>query len=62
MRELRNSLAPAYDRALTYNPYMVQLAQLPNMSEGCWNAANELTAACGGIGVESAPAKKGKRR
>jgi len=62
MRELRNSLAPAYDRALIYNPYQVQLAQLPTLTDTCWNALNELTVRCGGAGAENAPAKKGKRR
>lgn len=61
MRELRNSLAPSFDRPLTYNPYLVQVAQLPNLSDECWNRNDELTARCGGTGGEE-PARKGKRR
>jgi hypothetical protein len=62
MRELRNSLAPTFDRPLTYNPYLVQVAQLPNLSDECWNRSDELTARCGGTGGEQAPSRKGKRR
>lgn len=51
MRELRNSLAPAYERALTYNPYIVQLPPPPNLSPECWNKKNELRIACGGSGA-----------
>jgi hypothetical protein len=51
MRELRNSLAPTSDRALTYNPYLVQLPPPPNFAEACWNKRNELRAACGGTGA-----------
>lgn len=61
MRELRNSLAPAFDRPLTYNPYLVQVAQLPNMSPDCWNRGGELLARCGGAGSEDT-GRKGKRR
>jgi hypothetical protein len=63
MRELRNSLAPASDRPLTYNPYLVQLAQLPTLSDDCWNASNELIVRCGGTAGEDNGRKgKGKRR
>jgi hypothetical protein len=61
MRELRNSLAPAFDRPLTYNPYLVQLPQLPSLSAECWNRNGELTVRCGGAGTESAPDKKRRR-
>lgn len=61
IREVRNSLAPAADRPLAYNPYSVQLPQLPNLGDDCWNRNNELTARCGGAGGEDG-ARKGKRR
>jgi hypothetical protein len=51
MRELRNSLAPASDKALTYNPYVVQLPALPSFAETCWNKRNELRTICGGTGA-----------
>jgi hypothetical protein len=51
IREVRSSLAPAFDKPLTYNPYLVQVPQLPNLGEECWNKKNELTVRCGGSGA-----------
>jgi hypothetical protein len=50
MRELRNSLVPAYDpMPLRYNPYTIRLAQLPPLEAECWSRkANELLIRCGG--------------
>jgi hypothetical protein len=62
MRELRNSLAPAFDRPLTYNPYLVQLPPLPNLTDECWNRNDELTARCGGTGAEGGQDGKKKRK
>ena len=58
MREVRNSLAPAFDKPLTYNPYLVQLPPLPNLTDACWNGNNELTVRCGGTGAEGPTGKK----
>jgi hypothetical protein len=51
MRELRNSLAPASDKALSYNPYVVRLPAPPSFSPACWNKRNELRTICGGTGA-----------
>jgi hypothetical protein len=61
MRELRNSLAPSADRPLAYNPYLVQLAPLPNLADECWNRNDELTARCGGSGAEGSDNRKRRR-
>jgi hypothetical protein len=61
MRELRNSLAPAADRPLAYNPYLVQLAPLPNLTDECWNRSDELTVRCGGTGAEGGDNRKRRR-
>jgi hypothetical protein len=58
IREVRSSLAPAFDKPLAYNPYVVQVPQLPNLGEDCWNKANELTARCGGAGGEDTGKKR----
>jgi len=48
MRELRNSLVPAYERPLAYNPYAIQMPQLPELREECFNKKNRLKKKCGG--------------
>ena len=48
MRELRNSLVPAYDRGLTYNPYQIKMPQLPELREECYDKKNRLRKRCGG--------------
>jgi hypothetical protein len=60
LRELRNSLAPSADRPLVYNPYLVQVPTLPNLTDPCWNGNDELTVRCGGAGSEGSA--KGKKR
>jgi hypothetical protein len=62
MRELRNSLAPSADRPLVYNPYLVQLPPLPNLTDECWNKNDELTVRCGGSGAEGGQDNRKKRR
>jgi hypothetical protein len=37
MRELRNSLVPAYDRSLAYNPYTIRLEPLPPFADACYD-------------------------
>ena len=61
IREVRSSLAPTADRPLTYNPYLVQVPQLPNLSEECWNGNDQLTIRCGGAGEEDKGRKKKRR-
>jgi hypothetical protein len=48
MRELRNSLVPAYERGLTYNPYQIRMPQLPELREECFDKKNRLRKRCGG--------------
>ncbi len=48
MRELRNSLVPAYDRGLTYNPYQIRMPALPQLNEECFDKKNRLRKRCGG--------------
>ena len=48
MRELRNSLVPAYDRVLTYNPYQIRTPALPQLNEECFDKKNRLRKRCGG--------------
>lgn len=48
MRELRNSLVPAYDRGLNYNPYQVRMPALPELREECFDKKNRLRKRCGG--------------
>jgi len=61
MRELRNSLAPSADRPLVYNPYLVQVAALPNLTDACWNGSDELLGQCGGTGTASSDKRKKRR-
>lgn len=46
MRELRNSLIPAYDRIGVYNPYFIRQVVLPPLRKECWNRRNELVRKC----------------
>jgi hypothetical protein len=48
MRELRNSLVPAYDRGLTYNPYQIRMPTMPELREECYDKKNRLRKRCGG--------------
>jgi hypothetical protein len=48
MRELRNSLVPAYDRPLTYNPYQIKMPPMPELREECFDKKNRLRKRCGG--------------
>jgi hypothetical protein len=46
MRELRNSLVPAYDRIGVYNPYTIRKAVVPPMDEKCWDKKGQLSKKC----------------
>ena len=48
MRELRNSLVPAFDRGLTPNPYQISMPALPELREECFDKKNRLRKRCGG--------------
>jgi hypothetical protein len=48
MRELRNSLVPAYDRGLVYNPYQIRMPTLPPLEERCFDKKGRLVRSCGG--------------
>lgn len=49
MRELRNSLVPAYDRGLlTYNPYQIRMPALPELRDECFDKKDRLRKRCGG--------------
>jgi hypothetical protein len=48
IRELRNSLIPAWDRRPGYNPYRIHLASFPSLSQECWDKKNRLRTRCGG--------------
>jgi hypothetical protein len=48
MRELRNSLVPAYDRPLAYNPYQIRMPAMPELREECFDKKNRLRKRCGG--------------
>lgn len=48
MRELRNSLVPAYDKGLTYNPYQIRMPALPELRAECFDKKNRLRKRCGG--------------
>jgi hypothetical protein len=50
IRELRNSLVPAYDRGLTYNPYEIRMPTLPPLDPRCYDKKNRLSKKCGGTG------------
>jgi len=46
MRELRNSLVPAYDTAPVYNPYAIRLTALPPLQADCWDKKDQLLPRC----------------
>lgn len=46
MRELRNSLIPAYDRGPAYNPFVIRHAVIPPLGADCWTKKNELRDRC----------------
>ncbi len=47
MRELRNSLVPAYERsALVYNPHLISLPAMPVLDEACYDKKNRLKKKC----------------
>jgi hypothetical protein len=50
MRELRNSLVPAYDpHPVRYSPYTIRFEPLPPLDAECWSKKqNELLIRCGG--------------
>jgi hypothetical protein len=50
MRELRNSLVPAYDPTLAvYNPYVIATMDFPPFAPECWSKkSNALLIRCGG--------------
>jgi hypothetical protein len=47
LRELRNSLVPAYDRfPLRYDPRLIRLPALPPLQNSCWDKKNQLKKKC----------------
>ena len=46
LRELRNSLVPAYERLLVYNPYSIRLPEVPPLDERCWDRKDRLKSSC----------------
>jgi hypothetical protein len=46
MRELRNSLVPVQEAAMTYNPYSITAPALPPLREDCWDKKGQLKAKC----------------
>ena len=46
MRELRNSLVPAYDKIGNYNPSTIRQAVIPPMDPKCWDKKNRLVKRC----------------
>jgi hypothetical protein len=47
LRELRNSLVPAYDRMrYTYNPQVIRLPTLPPLDQACYDKKNRLKKKC----------------
>ncbi len=48
MRQLRNSLVPAGDRTLVYNPQQIRQPTLPELREECFDKKNRLRKRCGG--------------
>jgi hypothetical protein len=50
MRELRNSLVPAYDKAPVANPYAIRLPPVPPLRADCWHKKkNQLLPKCAGL-------------
>lgn len=48
MRELRNSLVPAFEKRLVYNPYSIRLAAIPPLRSECWSKKNQFLQKCAG--------------
>ena len=46
MRELRNSLVPAYDQVGTYSPQTIRQPVLPSLDPKCWDRKNRLVKRC----------------
>jgi hypothetical protein len=46
MRELRNSLVPAYDRIGVYNPHTIRQAVIPPLDPKCWDKKGRLAKKC----------------
>ncbi|HEY0627583.1 MAG TPA: hypothetical protein VGD10_12765 [Allosphingosinicella sp.] len=46
MRELRNSLTPAYDSIGTYNPQTIRQPVFPSLDPKCWDKKNRLKKQC----------------
>lgn len=46
MRELRNSLVPAYDKLGVYNPHLIRMPTLPPLDEECYDRRNQLRSRC----------------
>ena len=46
MRELRNSLIPAYDRGPAYNPWAIRHAVIPPLGPDCWDKKNQFRTRC----------------
>lgn len=46
MRELRNSLVPAYDWIAVFNPWTIPVSVIPPLDDRCWSRRNELRDRC----------------
>jgi hypothetical protein len=46
MRELRNSLVPVQEAAMTYNPYSINVPALPPLRDDCWDKKGQLRSKC----------------
>lgn len=46
MRELRNSLVPAYDQVGTYNPQAIRQPVFPSLDPKCWDRKDRLRSRC----------------
>ena len=57
MRELRNSLVPAYDKIATYNPYAIRIPATPPLEEECYDKKNRLRDRCAARAIAAAPAR-----
>lgn len=49
MRELRNSLVPAYDQIAGYNPYAIRLPAVPPLDDECYNKRGEMKDRCASV-------------
>lgn len=61
MRELRNSLVPAYDMVIVYNPYAIRTIGIPSLSEDCWDKTDRPKPACA-VSSAEVPAAAGSAR